>query len=338
MSALLVAGPQPSPRVVCLPGDGIGPEVMTVAQRVLRELAPDLALEEHPFGAAAIRATGTSLPEETLAVCRDADAVLKAPIGDPEFDAADVRPEQGMLQLRAELDVYANLRPASRGDVDLLIVRELVGGLYFGARGVREDGTAFDTCEYHPSQVERVARRAFDFARARRRRLTSVDKANVLETSRLWRRVVAEVATAYPDIEVDDMLVDNAAMQLASDPGQFDVIVTENLFGDILSDLAAAMTGGLGLAPSASLSDDGPGIFEPVHGSAPDIAGRGIANPAAMLRSTALMLEHAFGRLDEARALEDAVESALAAHPTPDLGGAATTAEFADAVVTALAR
>ncbi len=331
-----VASSQTSLRVVCLPGDGIGPEVMAVAQRVLRVLAPDLELEEHLFGAAAIRATGTSLPEETLAACRSADSVLKAPIGDPEFDAADVRPEQGMLQLRAELDVYANLRPASLGDVDLLIVRELVGGLYFGARGVREDGTAFDTCEYHPTQVERVARRAFELARARRGRLTSVDKANVLETSRLWRRVVAEMAQEYPDVAVEDMLVDNAAMQLASDPGQFDVIVTENMFGDILSDLAAAMTGGLGLAPSASLSDDGPGIFEPVHGSAPDIAGRGIANPAAMLRSTALMLEHAFGRLDEARSLEAAVDLAIRERPTPDLGGSATTAELADAVVGAL--
>ena len=309
---------------------------MAVAQRVVRELAPDLELEEHLFGAAAIRATGTSLPEETLAACRAADAVLKAPIGDPEFDAAEVRPEQGMLQLRAELDVYANLRPASRGDVDLLLVRELVGGLYFGARGVREDGTAFDTCEYHPSQVERIARRALELARSRDGRLTSVDKANVLETSRLWRRVVAEVAQEYPDVAVDDMLVDNAAMQLASDPAQFDVIVTENMFGDILSDLAAAMTGGLGLAPSASLSDDGPGIFEPVHGSAPDIAGRGVANPAAMLRSTALMFEHAFGRLDEAHALEAAVDVALEERPPRDLGGTATTAEFADAVVDAL--
>ena len=279
---------------------------------------------------------GRRFPEETLAACRSADAVLKAPIGDPEFDAADVRPEQGMLQLRAELDVYANLRPASLGDVDLLIVRELVGGLYFGARGVRDDGTVFDTCEYHPSQVERVARRAFELARARRGRLTSVDKANVLETSRLWRRVVAEVATDHPDVEVDDMLVDNAAMQLASDPAQFDVIVTENMFGDILSDLAAAMTGGLGLAPSASLSDDGPGIFEPVHGSAPDIAGRGIANPAAMLRSTALMLEHAFGRPDEARARSGGGRRASASAPRPTSAGSATTSEFADAVVEAL--
>jgi len=308
-----------------------------VAQRVLAELAPDVELEDHVFGAAAIRATGDSLPAETLEACRVAEAVLKAPIGDPEFDAAEVRPEQGMLRLRAELDVYANLRPASAGDIDLLIVRELVGGLYFGARGVRDDGTVFDTCEYHPSQVERIARRAFELARARRGKLTSVDKANVLETSRMWRRVVREVAAGYPDVELDDMLVDNAAMQLASNPEQFDVIVTENMFGDILSDLAAAMTGGLGLAPSASLGDAGPGIFEPVHGSAPDIAGRGIANPAGMLRSTALMLEHGLGLSEEAATLERAVESALQSAPTPDLGGHATTSDVSDAVVAALA-
>ena len=241
-----------------------------------------------------------------------------------------------MLRLRAELDVYANLRPARDGQIDLLIVRELVGGLYFGASGVRDDGTVFDTCEYHPSEVERIARRAFELARARRGKLTSVDKANVLETSRLWRRVVREVAADFPDVSVEDMLVDNAAMQLASSPEQFDVIVTENMFGDILSDLAAAMTGGLGLAPSASLGDGGPGVFEPVHGSAPDIAGRGIANPAGMLRSTALMLEHGLDRADEARTVERAVEIALRQTPTPDLGGSATTAEFAGAVLAAL--
>jgi 3-isopropylmalate dehydrogenase len=322
--------------VVCLPGDGIGPEVMHEARRALAVLAPELELEERPFGAKAIRDTGDPLPKETLAACRAAEAVLKAPIGDPEFDAAEVRPEQGMLRLRAELDVYANLRPASSDSVDVLIVRELVGGLYFGASGVREDGTAFDTCEYHPSQVERIARRAFELARTRNGKLTSVDKANVLETSRLWRRVVNEVAAGYDDVEVEHMLVDNAAMQLASAPDRFDVLVTENMFGDILSDLAAAVTGGLGLAPSASLSDGGPGIFEPVHGSAPDIAGLGIANPAAMLRSTALMLEHGLGRPEEARALAAAVEVALAEAPTPDLGGTATTAEFGDAVLRAL--
>jgi 3-isopropylmalate dehydrogenase len=322
--------------VVCLPGDGVGPEVMREARRALEALAPDVELAEYPFGAQAIRQYGDSLPDETLAACRAAEAVLKAPIGDPEFDAAEIRPEQGMLRLRAELDVYANLRPARSDSVDLLVVRELVGGIYFGASGVREDGTAFDTCEYRPDQVERLARRGFELARARRRNVISVDKANVLETSRLWRRVVNEVARDYGDVETGHMLVDNAAMQLASAPQRFDVLVTENMFGDILSDLAAAVTGGLGLAPSASLSDGGPGIFEPVHGSAPDIAGLGIANPAAMLRSTALLLEHGLARPDEARALEAAVDRALAGSPTPDLGGRATTSELGDAVLRGL--
>jgi 3-isopropylmalate dehydrogenase len=320
------------PTVVLLPGDGVGPEIAAEARLVLDVLAPDVELEEHLIGAAAIRATGDPLPEETLAACRAAAAVLKGPVGDPEFDAADVRPEQGLLRLRAALDAYANLRPAVSGDVDVLIVRELVGGLYFGARGVRDDGTVFDTCEYHPLQVERLVGRAFDLARGRRGALTSVDKANVLETSRLWRRVVDEVASDYPDVRVEHMLVDNAAMQLAVAPGRFDVVATENMFGDILSDLAAAVTGGLGLAPSASLADSGPGIFEPVHGSAPDIAGRGISNPTAMLRSVALLLEHALDRAAAARALAAAVDHALASSPTPDVGGSATTAEFGESV------
>jgi 3-isopropylmalate dehydrogenase len=318
--------------VVLLPGDGIGPDVVAEARLVLEALVPDVELEEHLLGGVAIRATGKPLPDETLEACVAASAVLKGPVGDPEFDAADVRPEQGMLALRAALDAYANLRPAVLGDIDVLIVRELVGGLYFGASGVRDDGTVFDTCEYHPRQVERIAKRAFRFAQARGRKLTSVDKANVLETSRMWRHVVDELAPDYPDVTVEHMLVDNAAMQLASAPQQFDVLVTENMFGDILSDLAAAMTGGLGLAPSASLSDGGPGIFEPVHGSAPDIAGRGVANPTAMLRSTALLLEHGLGRPAEAAALAGAVEAALVSTPTADLGGTATTSEFGAAV------
>ena len=325
--------------VVLLPGDGIGPEVAAVARQALELLVPDVEIEEHLIGAAAIRACGDPLPEQTLAACRRATAVLKAPIGDPEFDGAAVRPEQGMLRIRSELDVYANLRPAVGGGLDVLIVRELVGGLYFGASGVREDGTAFDTCEYRPDQVERVVRRGFELARSRRGHLTSVDKANVLETSRLWRRTVDRLAGDYPDVEAEHMLVDNAAMQLVIAPERFDVIVTENMFGDILSDLAAAVSaGGLGLAPSASLSDGGPGLFEPVHGSAPDIAGQGIANPSAMLRSTALLLEHGLGRPEGARALEAAVDAALESHPTPDLGGTATTAEFAAAVLAQLSR
>jgi 3-isopropylmalate dehydrogenase len=325
-------------RVVVLPGDGIGPEVAREAVRALGALAPEVELDERPFGGAAIRVSGEPLPAGTLAACRESDAVLKAPIGDPEFDGADVRPEQGMLRLRSDLHVYANLRPARDGRIDLLIVRELVGGLYYGARGVRADGTVFDTLEYHPSEVERIARRAFELARSRRKRLTSVDKANVLDTSRMWRRVVDEVAAGYPDVEVQHMLVDNAAMQLASRPEQFDVLVTENMFGDILSDLAAAVTGGLGLAPSASLGDNGPGIFEPVHGSAPDIAGTGTANPAAMLRSTALLLEHALAMPEEARRLEQAVEVAMRGRPTSDLGGTATTTEFGAAVLEQLGR
>jgi 3-isopropylmalate dehydrogenase len=323
-------------RVVILPGDGIGPEVMREALRALGKIAPDLELEEHAFGAQAIRDTGEPLPAETLGACKAAAAVLKGPIGDPEFDAAEVRPEQGMLRLRAELDVYANLRPAEQGDIRILVVRELVGGLYFGRRGVREDGTVFDTMEYHPDQVERIARRAFELAQDRRKKVVSVDKANVLETSRMWRRVVGEVAAGYPDVELEHMLVDNAAMQFVLATDSFDVVLTENMFGDILSDLAASLTGGIGVAPSASLSDDGPGLFEPVHGSAPDIAGRGIANPVAMLLSTALMLEHGLGRVEEAERLSAAASNALRDYPTRDVGGETTTAEFGDAVLRAL--
>jgi 3-isopropylmalate dehydrogenase len=277
------------------------------------------------------------LPAATLAAAESADAVLMGAVGDPRFDGAEVRPEQGLLRLRSELDVYANLRPARGEGVDLLVVRELVGGLYFGARGTREDGTVFDTMEYRPDEVERIARRGFELAGARRGHVTSVDKANVLDTSRLWRATVERVAADYPDVDLRHMLVDNCGMQLVLAPGQFDVILTENTFGDILSDVAAGLTGGLGLAASASLGDRRPGIFEPVHGSAPDIAGRGIANPAAMLRSAALMLAHGLGEPGEAARLEAAVDAALASTPTPDLGGAATTAEFADAVVRELA-
>jgi 3-isopropylmalate dehydrogenase len=324
--------PTGSERVVLLPGDGIGPEVSAEARLVLEALVPEVELDERLLGGAAIRATGSPLPQETVDTCLSAVAVLKGPVGDPEFDAADVRPEQGLLGLRAALDTYANLRPAVLGDVDVLIVRELVGGLYFGARGTREDGTVFDTCEYHPRQVERIVRRGFKLAESRGGRLTSGHKANVLETSRLWRRIVDEMAPEYPNVHVEHMLVDNAAMQLATTPQQFDVIVTENMFGDILSDLAAAVTGGLGMAPSASLSDGGPGLFEPVHGSAPDLAGRGVANPAAMLRSTVLLLEHGLARSVEAQALNRAIEAALVSSPTADIGGTASTAEFGAAV------
>ena len=321
--------------VAVLPGDGIGPEVTAEALRVLDALGIDHT--EHPFGGNAILAQGTPLPDETLAACRAADAVLLAAVGLPELEGQPVRPEQGLLALRKELGVYANLRPARAGRIDLLIVRELVGGLYFGAKGTRDDGTWFDTCEYSRPEVERIARRAFEIARERGSRLTSVDKVNVLHTSRLWRDVVTELGeTEYSDVPLDHALVDSFAMTIVNVPESIGVVVTENTFGDILSDVAAAVTGGLGLAASASLGDGGPGLFEPVHGSAPQIAGQGIANPAAMLRSLALMLHHGLGRPDEASALERAVDDALEAAPTGDLGGDSTTSGMGDAVLRSL--
>ena len=321
--------------VAVLPGDGIGPEVTAEALRVLDALGIDHT--EHPFGGNAILAQGTPLPDETLAACRAADAVLLAAVGLPELEGHPVRPEQGLLALRKELGVYANLRPARAGRIDLLIVRELVGGLYFGAKGTRDDGTWFDTCEYSRPEVERIARRAFEIARERGSRLTSVDKVNVLHTSRLWRDVVTELGeTEYSDVPLDHALVDSFAMTIVNAPESIGVVVTENTFGDILSDVAAAVTGGLGLAASASLGDGGPGLFEPVHGSAPQIAGQGIANPAAMLRSLALMLHHGLGRPDEASVLERAVDDALEAAPTGDLGGDSTTSGMGDAVLRSL--
>ena len=322
-------------RVAVLPGDGIGPEVAAEAVRLLDAVGIEHA--EHAFGGNAILAQGTPLPDETLAACREADAVLLGAVGLPELEGQAVRPEQGLLSLREELGVYANLRPARAGGIDLVIVRELVGGLYFGARGTRDDGTWFDTCEYTRPEVERIARRAFAIARERGGRLTSVDKVNVLHTSRLWRDVVTHLGRAeYDDVPLDHALVDSFAMTIVTDPESIDVVVTENTFGDILSDVAAAVTGGLGLAASASLGDDGPGVFEPVHGSAPQIAGRGVANPAAMLRSVALMLRHGLERPGEADALERAVDDALAETPTADLGGTATTRELGDAVLSRL--
>jgi 3-isopropylmalate dehydrogenase len=323
--------------IVCLPGDGIGPEVMAEAIRVLEALPVEIELSTHLFGGAAIDALGDPVPPDTLAACRGADAVLLGAVGGPKWDGGAVRPEAGLIGIRKELDVYANLRPAVGEGIDLLIVRELVGGLYYGARGTREDGTVFDTCEYHPRQVERIARRAFELARARSGRLLSVDKANVMETSRMWRRVVTAVAAEYPDVELGHGLVDSVGMLLVMDPSRFDVLVMDNTFGDILSDVAAGVTGGLGLAASASLGDTSPGIFEPVHGSAPDIAGTGAANPTAMLRSVALMLEHGLGEQVLARSVEAAVESARRTAPTPDVGGSATTSEFGSAVLAALA-
>jgi 3-isopropylmalate dehydrogenase len=337
------------PKIVTLPGDGIGPEVLASALEVLGEVAPDLTYEEHIIGGASIDAHGTALTEETLAACRSADAVLLAAVGGPKWDTTDPtkpRPEQGLLGLRSGLGLFANLRPVRplpalydasplKREIiertDLLVVRELTGGIYFGDKG-RAGGRAHDECAYTEAEIERIARVAFAAARSR---VTSVDKANVLETSRLWREVVMRVhGDEFPNIELEHVLVDNAAMQLVATPRHFDVIVTENMFGDILSDEAAMLTGSIGLLPSASLGDGGPGVFEPVHGSAPDITGQGIANPLAMILSAALMLRHGLGREDAAAKVESAVDSALdAGLRTRDLGGEATTADATDAVL-----
>src|SRR3954449_6591007 len=307
---------------------------MVEATRVLQAFG--IGFEEHPFGGAAIDGWRKPLPPTTLEACRAAEAVLVGAVGGPQWESGEQRPEQGLIQLRKELDVYANLRPAVGDGVDLVIVRELVGGLYYGASAELADGRVFDTCVYTRPEVERVTRRAFELARTRRSKLISVDKANVLETGRLWRRVVTELAPEYPDVELKHGLVDSVAMWIVMHPEEFDVLVMENTFGDILSDVAAGVTGGLGLAASASLGDSGPGIFEPVHGSAPDIAGTGVANPSAMLRSVALLLEHGLGRLDLAAGLDAAVDAVLAATPTRDAGGRATTTEFGDAVLARL--
>jgi 3-isopropylmalate dehydrogenase len=338
--------------IVTLPGDGIGPEIMAAARRVLDAVGA-FEYEEHRFGGAAIDADGVPLTDATLTACRQADAVLLAAVGGPKWDSTDPaapRPEQGLLQLRKALGLFANLRPVRpvpalldasplKRDVlegtDMLVVRELTGGIYFGEKA-REGTKARDVCEYDTEEIERIARVAF---RAARTRVTSVDKMNILETSRLWREVVARVhREEFPTVELEHQLVDSAAMKLVAAPRHFDVILTENMFGDILSDEAAMLTGSLGMLPSASLGESAPGLFEPVHGTAPDIAGQGIANPLAMILSAALMLRHGLGMEGEAAALESAVDRALAGGlRTADLGGNATTAEATDAVLGELA-
>jgi 3-isopropylmalate dehydrogenase len=341
------------PRIVLLPGDGIGPEIVSAARRVLEALG-DFEFEQLEVGGASIDAHGVALTDEVLEACRGADAVLLGAVGGPKWDTTDPsvpRPEQGLLGLRKGLGLYANLRPVRpspalvsasplreeriRG-TDLLVVRELTGGIYFGDRG-RDGDRAHDTCEYSVAEIERIAGVAFDAAEGRRGRVTSVDKANVLETSRLWRETVERVASDRTGVELDHMLVDNAAMQLVSDPGRFDVILTENMFGDILSDEAAMLTGSLGMLPSASLGDGGPGLFEPVHGSAPDIAGQGVANPLATLLSAAMMLRHGLDMGAEAGAIEAAADAALERGlRTPDLAGASEKAVGTDAMTAAV--
>jgi 3-isopropylmalate dehydrogenase len=328
-------------RIVTLPGDGIGPEIMAPALEVL-EAVDEFEFEEHAFGGASIDAHGVPLTDEVLTACKAADAVLLAAVGGPRWDSTDPkapRPEQGLLGLRKGLGLYANLRPVKPlpalydasplkreriEGTDLLVVRELTGGIYFGEK-TRTAEAASDVCAYTTAEIERIARVAFKAARAK---VSSVDKANVLETSRLWREVVIEVhSREFPHIQLEHVLVDNAAMQLVSAPRHFDAILTENMFGDILSDEAAMITGSIGLLPSASLGGDGPGLFEPVHGSAPDIAGTGAANPLAMFLSAAMLLRHGLDLPDAASAVESAVEKALdGGLRTPDLGGADGTA------------
>ncbi|MGA9370922.1 MAG: 3-isopropylmalate dehydrogenase, partial [Solirubrobacterales bacterium] len=335
------------------PGDGIGPEIGAAATRVLDAIG-DFEITEHLVGGASIDEHGTALTDEVLDACRASDAVLLCAVGGPKWDTTDPdkpRPEQGLLGLRKGLGLFANLRPVRPSEAlleasplrreriegtDLLVVRELTGGIYFGDSG-REGDRAHDDCAYTVEEIERIARVAFEAAGERDSRVTSVDKANVMETSRLWRETVTKLAPEYEGIELDHLLVDNAAMQLVSRPAEFDVIVTENLFGDILSDEAAMLTGSLGMLPSASLGEGGPGLYEPVHGSAPDIAGSGKANPLATLLSVAMMLKYGLGMHDAAARLEAAVDSALEQGlRTPDLGGECSTDEMTDGVLHAL--
>jgi 3-isopropylmalate dehydrogenase len=337
-----------SQRIVTLPGDGIGPEIMAPTLELLQRVG-DFEFDEHVFGGASIDAHGVALTDEVLDACRRADAVLLAAVGGPKWDTTDPkapRPEQGLLGLRKGLGLYANLRPVKPlpalydasplrreriEGTDLLVVRELTGGIYFGEK-TRTETSASDVCSYTTAEIERIARTAFAAARAK---VSSVDKANVLETSRLWREVVSALhSREFPHVALEHVLVDNAAMQLVSAPRHFDVILTENMFGDILSDEAAMLTGSIGMLPSASLGSDGPGMFEPVHGSAPDIAGQGLANPLAMFLSAAMLLRHGLALENEAAAVESAVQGALdAGLRTVDLGGAASTAQATQAVL-----
>ncbi|HVF94694.1 MAG TPA: 3-isopropylmalate dehydrogenase [Sphingomonas sp.] len=344
--------------IAILAGDGIGPEVTAEARRVLEALELGLVFEEALVGGAAYRATGHPLPAATLALAQRADAVLFGAVGDPSCDSLDraLRPEQAILGLRKELGLFANLRPAMlfagledasalrpevAGAIDLVIVRELTGDVYFGEKGRRTTAAGLreghDLMRYDEAEVARIARVGFETARRRRARLCSVDKANVLETSQLWRDVVNEVALDYPGVALSHMYVDNAAMQLVRNPGQFDVIVTGNLFGDILSDQASMCAGSIGMLPSASLDGAGKGLFEPIHGSAPDIAGQGRANPCAAILSAAMMLRHSLGRADAADRIDAAVAAAIARGArTGDLGGGLSTRGMGDAVLAVL--
>jgi 3-isopropylmalate dehydrogenase len=330
-----------TPTIVVLGGDGIGPEVTDAAVSVLQACVP-CTVRKGLIGGAAIDASGDPLPRETLDLIAGSDAVFLGAVGGPRWDGP-VRAEEGLLRLRRTLGVYANLRPARymglptplreglARHADLLVVRDLAGGVYFGEPRGETETEAFNTWRQSADQVRAVAQVAFAQARRRKQKVTSVDKANVLETSRLWRRVVTEVAREYPEVELEHRYVDSASYEMIRAPHRFDVILTENLFGDILSDEAGVIAGSLGLLPSASLGP-GPGLYEPVHGSAPDIAGRGIANPTGAILTVAMLLEHALGRNDLARAVEASVAETLREVRTPDVGGRSTTAEFTKAV------
>ena len=331
--------------IAVIPGDGIGPEVINEAIKVIDAVGGKYG---HEFnytqvlaGGAAIDAAGECLPQETIDIAKKSDAVLLGAVGGPKWDSlpGDKRPERALLGIRKELGLFANLRPAImfdelkdacpirpekvEGGLDLLVVRELTGGIYFGERGYKDTNmgkAAYDIEQYSEGEVKRIAEVAFDMAMKRNKKVTSVDKANVLESSRLWRKTVAEVAKNYPEVELENFYVDNTAMQLVYNPKQFDVIVTSNIFGDILSDEASMITGSLGMLPSASLAEGNFGMYEPVHGSAPDIAGTGKANPMATILSAAMMLKYTFGLSDEADAIESAVKKTLAAgYRTPDI-------------------
>ncbi len=332
--------------IALLKGDGIGPEIVESACRVLDKIGEKhghtFNFTPYLMGGCAIDACGEPLPNETVEGCLASDSVLLGAVGGPKWDSlpGNRRPEKGLLGIRAAMGLYTNIRPArlypslaaesplradiSAKGIDLVMFRELIGGIYFGERGRSEDGlTAYDTEKYSVYEIERIAHAAFKAARLRRKKVTSIDKANVLESSRLWRATVAKVAEEYPDVTLENMLVDNAAMQMVKNPAQFDVIVTSNIFGDILSDEASQVTGSIGLLPSASVGDSTRGLYEPIHGSAPDIAGTGKANPIATILSAAMMLRYAFGLETEARAIETAVDEVLAdGYRTADILGA----------------
>ena len=339
-------------KIVALAGDGIGPEILEAGLEVLASIEEktgfDFEIDRRPFGGAGIDATGHPLPDETLKAAREADAILLAAIGSPQYDDAPVRPEQGLLALRKELNLYANIRPVKIfeslkhlsplkperiASVDFVVVRELTGGIYFGEH-ILEEKKARDINDYSYEEVERIIRKAFEIARSRRKILTSIDKQNVLATSKLWRKVSEEVAKDFPDVELEHQLVDSASILMITNPAKFDVIVTENLFGDILSDESSVLSGTLGVMPSASHSENGPSLYEPIHGSAPDIAGLGIANPISMILSVAMMLRDSFGRYEDADRIEQAVEATLAAGIlTRDIGGEASTKEMTEAII-----